>query len=428
MIPALWVRETRSPRARATAVPDLRTTVGGFPRYSNAVRALPPGERRKILSMARIVVASLARGGRPVYRIRLHGHADTDTPRRPAFEMRMSLTRARAVRSALASAIDRLAASLPGPPPLPVFSSRIDWRISGAGASRLAVPSARTEAQRARNRRVEIALYRRPVTRSRPVARSRRISVVATQAPDAARVDAIIQEFLDRIGDSDIDRKNCFAAGSQVIRILEPGAPRNLSCGIAFGGVQLATSRSYRAPFSRTVKCCAWNADCSVSRFKSGCGHCSGVDGPYLILNYDSTSLARAVARAKCILDQGCVVRAGVLSGICDDKPDLGCANNPRRTDEVWRACPEHWLVIIGYVGDAFVFWDSARTSRIAKGGHEFGLLHYNSTEGRLTTGSDMSRMDVNPSGFHTWNTSQKRYQVLALQTGGRYRPATGSC
>jgi hypothetical protein len=23
---------------------------------------------------------------------------------------------------------------------------------------------------------------------------------------------------------------------------------------------------------------------------------------------------------------------------------------------------PEHWLVIIGYVGDTFVFWDSAGT------------------------------------------------------------------
>ena len=122
------------------------------------------------------------------------------------------------------------------------------------------------------------------------------------------------------------------------------------------------TSKEYRTPFSRTFKCCNQSVDCSVELYRTRCGHCAGQDVPtglYLILRYNPALLARAVARAKCILDQGCVVRAGVLSGICDDKADLGCARVTAAA-EVWRSCPEHWLVIIGYVGNAFVFWDSA--------------------------------------------------------------------
>lgn len=414
--------ERSSRLARAKVVPPLRITVSGYPRYSNAVRALPSSEQRKIESVARLIVSSLSRAGPPVHRIRLHGHADADTPRRPSFEKRIGLARAQQMRSALSSAIDRIAASLPGPAPLPLFSSRIDWRISSAGASRPAAPNARTEAERARNRRVDILVYRRPASRSNFT----RWNAFFGQASDDNMIDRIIQEFLDRIGDASIERKNCFAAGSQVIQILKPGAPANLRCDSTFMA-QFATSKKYMAPFSQQVRCCHWNADCSISAFQKGCGHCSKLVGPYLILGYDAKSLMRAVDRAKCVLDQGCVVRAGVLSGICDDKPDRRCAAIIPPKD-VWRTCPEHWLLIIGYVGDTFVFWDSARTSELARGGHEFGLLYYNRAENRLTTGEDFSKMDVNPDGKHTSNPDQKRYQVLILRSGGMYRPAIRSC
>jgi hypothetical protein len=399
--------------------------VSGFSRYSNDTRALPAQEQRKIESLARSIVLSLARSPRPIHRIRLHGHADTDTPRRPLFERRMSLERARRMRTALASAIDRLAARLPGPPPLPPFSTRIDWRISGVGATQLAVPNARTEIARARNRRVEILGYRRQVA---PRSVSRTFALVGQRADNSAdTIERIIRDFLNLIGDADINRKNCFAAGTEVIQTLQRGSPRASGCEISFGG--LATVRDYRAPFSRTIKCCRQNVDCSTRPYSTDCAHCAGsADGPYLILGYNAQLLARAVTRAKCLLDQGCVVRAGVLSGICDDKPDVGCERRTRNRSEVWRTCPEHWLVIIGYVGNAFVFWDSARSSRIARGGHEFGLLHYNPTENRLTTGADLSSMDVNFGGFHVPEGKQKRYQALVLQTGGRFKPATGSC
>jgi hypothetical protein len=422
MTSAVWSPARSSRLARARVVPPLRITVSGYPRYSNAVRAVPSSEQRKIESVARLIVSSLSRGGPPVHLIRLHGHADADTPRRPSFEKRIGLARAQQIRNALSSAIDRIAASLPGPAPLPLYSSRIDWRISSAGASRPAAPNARLEAERARNRRVEILVYRHPASRSNFTRRN----TFFEQAPDADMIDRIIQEFLDRIGDASIDRKNCFAAGSQVIQILKPGAPKNLRCDTRFAA-QFAISKKYMAPFSQQVRCCRWNADCSIGANQKGCGQCSGLVGPYLILGYDARSLMRAVGRAKCVLDQGCVVRAGVLSGLCDDKPDLGCAEITPPKD-VWRTCPEHWLLIIGYVGDTFVFWDSARTSGITRGGQQFGLLHYNRAENRLTTGQDLSKMEVNLDGKHTSNPDQKRYQVLILRSGGIYRPATRSC
>jgi len=417
--------------AAASAPTPLRVNVSGFTRYSNAVRSLPPSEQRKIESIARFVVTSL-NGRRPrVDRIELVGHADTDTPRRPAFEKQVSVERAQQVRAALASAINRVAASLPGPAQLPPFSSRIDWGIYGAGAARLVVPHARTESDRARNRRVEIAVYGRPVGRVRI---ARRNEFVA-ETSEADMVESIIQEFLNRIGDADIDRKNCFAAGTKVIELLRPGAPKKLSCSPNFGA-PFAMSKKYLAPFSDKIRCCPQEnclsptrVDCTVKANSVACGHCSGTDGPYLIVGYHPGSLSNAVERAKCVLDQGCVVRAGVLSGICDDKPDCGCAKRKGMPpNEVWRMCPEHWLVIIGYVGDKFVFWDSAGVSNLWRGGHEFGLLHYNRSENRLTTGADLSKMDVNPRGRHTFDTKQWRYQVLQLQTGGRYKPAVRSC
>ena len=183
MTSALWPRESRSRLQRAAAAPPLRVAVSGFSRYSNAVRALPRGEQIKIEAVARFVVSSLASSRRPVHRIALRGHADSDTPRRPSFEMRMSLARARKTWSVLSSAIDRIAALRPGPAPLPLFSRRIDWRISGAGASHLAVPNARREADRARNRRVEIVLHRRSTSRSD---RTRAVALVG-QTPSTGR-------------------------------------------------------------------------------------------------------------------------------------------------------------------------------------------------------------------------------------------------
>ena len=89
----------------------LLRTISGFSRYRREVRSLPPAEQARIDQVARLVLASHAKGRRPIATIRLVGHADFDTPRRPSFERRISGDRARSVQRALNRAGD--------PPALP---------------------------------------------------------------------------------------------------------------------------------------------------------------------------------------------------------------------------------------------------------------------------------------------------------------------
>jgi outer membrane protein OmpA-like peptidoglycan-associated protein len=121
-----------------------RETVSGFSRYSNAV---PAKERAKVTSMASLLVRSFRPGCKPIRTVRLVGHADRDVQRGPAFERRISAERALAVQQPLKQLLNN-----------PLVASRIAWQASGIGATSLVVPNPRTEAERARNRRVEIWL------------------------------------------------------------------------------------------------------------------------------------------------------------------------------------------------------------------------------------------------------------------------------
>jgi hypothetical protein len=111
------------------------------------VASLPPNERAKVKNIATLIVRSFRPGCKPVRTIRLVGHADRDIQRGPAFEKRISIERTVAVQQALKQLINN-----------PAISSRITWDVSGVGATSLVVPKPRTEADRARNRRVEVSL------------------------------------------------------------------------------------------------------------------------------------------------------------------------------------------------------------------------------------------------------------------------------
>jgi hypothetical protein len=137
----------------------LLETVGGFSRYREEVRSLPPAEQARIERMARFVAASHTPGQRPIVTIRVVGHADFDTPRRPVFEHKISGDRARNVLRALMVAIDRHAALTLRRP----LSGRIRWEHFAMGATRPLHPTPRSGAERARNRRVEILLEAVPV-------------------------------------------------------------------------------------------------------------------------------------------------------------------------------------------------------------------------------------------------------------------------
>jgi hypothetical protein len=121
-------------------------TVSRFPRHKSAVSFLPGAEQAKIRTSAGLIRRSFQPGCRPVLTIGLVGHADKD-PQGPSLEKRMSEERAAAVRQALQGFIND-----------PRIVSRITWQVTGVGASSLIVSNARTEPERARNRRVEIFL------------------------------------------------------------------------------------------------------------------------------------------------------------------------------------------------------------------------------------------------------------------------------
>jgi hypothetical protein len=128
--------------------PEERSdTVRFFRRYSNAVTLLPTSQQDKLSVIARQIVASFL-GPTPVVQVNLIGHADVDLARErrePGFMVRISGDRAVTVMRALQHSVG-------------LASSRIKWFPVGVGATSLAVPKPRTEAERACNRRVEVVL------------------------------------------------------------------------------------------------------------------------------------------------------------------------------------------------------------------------------------------------------------------------------
>jgi outer membrane protein OmpA-like peptidoglycan-associated protein len=132
----------------------LRETISGFSRYRQEVASLSASEQSRLDQVARLVVASHTPGRRPIVTIRIVGHADFDTPRRPVFESRISADRALSVLRALVAAIDRQAALARRGP----LSGKIRWERFAMGATRPLFAAPRTEAERARNRRVDILL------------------------------------------------------------------------------------------------------------------------------------------------------------------------------------------------------------------------------------------------------------------------------
>jgi len=133
----------------STACPKLRhRTVGRFPRYQNAVGSLPPREQAKLMQIASAIVDSHRPGCSPIRSVLLIGHADHDPAReqqQPGFIATISGHRALAVQQALIHIIGD-----------PALSARIRWIHRGVGDRFPAVPDPQTEADRARNRRVDV--------------------------------------------------------------------------------------------------------------------------------------------------------------------------------------------------------------------------------------------------------------------------------
>lgn len=402
-----------------------KVIVSGFSRYAKEARLLPREAQEKIDRLARGIVEQYRPGRRPLQTIHFVGHADRDSPPRPAFEQRISEERALEIKNAVLSSVDRQADSLLLGPVFPPISQRLSFQIVGKGATQLAVPNACAEHERARNRRVEMFL-------SSPERNDRvAITTVSRINPASFRnvvprsnlspIETAIQDFCVRGKALEIDekglRRNCFAAASAAARNLGCRSPLEACCKLSISGSQLVKSKKY-------------HDQCN-----------SKGTGRFLEVIYHP--LANVVKQLQCALDNGCVVKAGVLSGICDDKPDLGCKRELEKRQMghlVWRDCPEHWLLIFGHEisRGVFVFYDSAGTSAMSPCElyKQIGLLHFDNVTNRLSTAmknipGGLDHMEVAPDGYHTNQNlkhapgsdgqissirTQKRYQVLMLR------------
>jgi flagellum-specific peptidoglycan hydrolase FlgJ len=133
----------------STACPKItRRTIGRFPRYQKASKSLPLSEQAKLRQIASTIVHSHRPGCPPIRAVLLIGHADHDPEREqqePGFIAKISTHRALAVQHALIHLIGDAA-----------LVSGIRWIHRGVGDRFPVVPDPQTEADRARNRRVDV--------------------------------------------------------------------------------------------------------------------------------------------------------------------------------------------------------------------------------------------------------------------------------
>jgi outer membrane protein OmpA-like peptidoglycan-associated protein len=462
------LHEFADPAARGLGLEGVslpfEVVVSRFPRYGRTTASLPAPERAKIARIARFVVHGLRSGRRPIRTIRLVGHADVDTPRRPAFEHQIAHARANDVLLALLRALDRGEGG--SGRAVPPYSARVAWEIHSAGASRPVVPKPLTELYRSRNRRVEISLIPYSGSAQRGVhVRGVRFGFASLALP--SRLQAAIDDFLRRAPNDSLryddpvshirdlpDRRICVqAVATKAIQLCKTAnasdrdvpcaPPLTLTRGRCLSvtrGIEILDGKEYRPPIAAAMRCCDVSTPCRRP-MDQACAHCrlgTLPPGHYLLLKYKSRPLARMVENLKCLLDRGCAIPLGVMSGICDDKPDRTCTAAPANR---WRDCWEHWLLVIGYEGNRFVFWDSAQASangpkKPDKDNHWFGVLFYDSKNDRLstaTTDPSVDGLEVSSDGYHTQGFApgswpQKRYQVVSMWPGLPWNAVKRSC
>jgi outer membrane protein OmpA-like peptidoglycan-associated protein len=439
--------------------------ISQFSRYATSVGALPRAERRKIERIARLIAGGLRSGRESIRTILLTGHADQDTPRRPAFEHQVARSRAQDVLAALAQALERVERTTGRA--VPPYASRVAWEVQSAGATRLVVANPRTELDRSRNRRVEISLlpYESRLPQGARVGGPK--FALTTRASIDVSAGAAIDDFLRRAPNDAIryndpdfgpdlaDRRICVSAvaakAAQLCSSTNARDRGGIPCrgvltldprtgGRCFSrmvGSQFLAGTDYRAPLTGAIRasCCTKGSPCSLKTLSTL------PRGQYLVLRYQPGPLKKLIDRLKCLLDRGCVVPVGVLSGICDDKPDRSGICKPIPLRDKWRDCWEHWLLIIGYDRDRFVFWDSAEASimgpvKRGKDDHYFGFLYYDSANHRLSTATTdpgvTDPLEVDSSGFHTQGVprrhAQKRYQVTSMWNGLPWKSSGAAC
>jgi OmpA family len=120
-------------------------TVYGWSQYKRRVEELPPDQQAILKSVGGAIIASYKPGGQHVRNVKVYGHSDWDTPRNPQREQQISNDRARVITDWLKNHVGN------------AIAAQMRWDTQGFGATKLKVIPT-TEANRRRNRRVEIML------------------------------------------------------------------------------------------------------------------------------------------------------------------------------------------------------------------------------------------------------------------------------
>ncbi len=165
----LWPSSTTI-ASRAQLFEALPTTnarrylVDCYGQYRHDVKSLPPHGRKIIWDAAAYITDSLL-GSWPVVAVLVRGHADQDLLKtgeeRLKFEKKISEERAQEVKEELDDGLETMSWRLDLDPDARPLSSLV-WQVEGKGATMLVVPPRAhpplSEAERSRNRRVEIFL------------------------------------------------------------------------------------------------------------------------------------------------------------------------------------------------------------------------------------------------------------------------------
>lgn len=129
--------------------------------------------------------------------------------------------------------------------------------------------------------------------------------------------------------------------------------------------------------------------------------------------------LGSTVSKIKKAIDDGFLIHARVVSGsnfglgLHSELLASKTMQSPPKSKPVTGQA-EHSLVIIGYDGNQFVFWDPDSSVSTFKGEVGFGSLFFQSD--RLTTAEKDSDLFINDEGEHS--NGNKRYQILSLVSG----------
>lgn len=129
-------------------------------------------------------------------------------------------------------------------------------------------------------------------------------------------------------------------------------------------------------------------------------------------------SLQSVVDKMKIALDDGFEIYTHVLSGygVGSQAPMTGCSDPEQRAKSQTQVtiAGEHYILIIGYENNKFLFWD-AHASDSQEFGGGFGFLFFDSSNNRLTTAEHDANLPVDTNGGQ--NNGQHRYQPLTMST-----------